>query len=306
VGNRILFGDGDAHGRPVDGYRKTVEAIGRADLLGFFADHWRPAGATLIVVGDFDSKQLRAQLAHSFGAWTAKAGGARPRKAAPAAAADKPAKLPRFVLIDRPGAPQTVLRVLGPGVPRRSPARAPLTLASTVLGGSFLSRLNANLREEKGYTYGAGGGFRFFRQRGSFEASADVFTKVTAPALDQLLKEVTGIASAPVRPDELVKARAINLARLAEDLATTGGTANVFAELATFGEPLDAPERFTRALERASAKAIAGTTAANLHPDDLAIIVVGDRSAIEAPLRALGLPAPQLRDPDGEPISAAP
>ena len=301
VGNRILYGDDDPYGRPVDGYRKTMDNITRADLVKFFAERWRPAGATLIVAGDYDPKQLRAQLGATFGVWKP-APGAAPRAATSPMAKDKVAKLPRFVLVDRPAAPQTVLRVLGPGLPRSSPARAPLTLVSTVFGGSFLSRLNANLREEKGYTYGARGGFHFERRNGAFDAGADVFTKVTDKALSELLKETTLIAQAPVRADELGKARAIELDRLAEELATTEGTAGVFAELAAHGEAPDAPERFLRALGQQSPTAMAKVTAAHLHPDDLTIIVVGDRASIEAPLRALGLPAPQLRDADGDPL----
>jgi zinc protease len=220
----------------------------------------------------------------------------------PAITAGKARPRPRFVLVDRPGAPQTVVRFVGPGVPRRSPLRPPLTLASTILGGSFTSRLNSNLREEKGYTYGAFGGFSYNREAGAFTASADVFTKVTDASVTEMLKELRLIREQPLKADELTKARAITLVNTAESLSTTAGIASLFADTAMMGEPPDAPERFLKAIANKDPAAVKKAVASNLDPQELTLVVVGDRSVIEAPLRALGFPAPEVRDADGDPV----
>jgi zinc protease len=298
VADRLVYGEANPYGRPVEGYTRTVETIERADLVRFHGERWRPGGATLIVSGDFDPAGLRPLLERTFGRWQA---APRAAKKAPAPAkAPPPAALPRLVLVDRPGAPQTVLRVIGPGPARRSPERPPLVLASTVLGGTFMSRLNARLREEKGYTYGASAGFRFLREAGAFQAGADVFTKVTDAALKDTLDALALIRKEPITAAELAKAQAIQQARLAENLSTTGGTASLLADAAQAGEPPDAPERFARALHQQTTRKVLTATARHLFPDRLSIVVVGDRAAIEAPLRALGLPAPEIRDTDGD------
>ncbi len=171
-----------------------------------------------------------------------------------------------------------------------------------MLGGSFTSRLNFNLREQKGYTYGAGSSFGFYRRAGSFTARAAVFTEVTAPAVTEFLSELTAIREAPVTPTELTKARATLLGRVAEGLSTSGGIAAQYAELRLYGLPVDEPARFVAALESADAADLQRLAQRHLDPATMAIVIVGDRAVIEAPLRELGLPEPILRDPDGDPV----
>jgi zinc protease len=293
VSDRVLFGEQHPYGRPASGYEKTVKAITAADLRGQYQKVWRPNNARLVVVGDFDAGQLKAALEQAFGGWK--------KGPVPAARAASPRKQrPRLVLVDKPGAPQTVLRLVGPGAARSSPDRPPLALLATVLGGSFTSRLNFNLREQKGYTYGAGSSFQFLRRPGPFAASASVFTKVTDAALGEFLKELTTLRTGDVTSAELTKARAMQQQRLAEALSTTGGTAGTFADLALYGLPLDEPVRFTRALEKADAALLKRLANRSIDPATLTIVAVGDRKVIEPGLRALGLPAPEIRDADGE------
>jgi predicted Zn-dependent peptidase len=204
------------------------------------------------------------------------------------------------VLVDKPGAPQTVLRLVGPGAARSSPERPPLSLLGTVLGGSFTSRLNFNLREQKGYTYGAFAGFVFDRRPGPFIATASVFTKVTDAALGEFLKELGAVRTGEVTGEELTKARAMLQQGLAEALSTNGGTARTFADVALYGLPLDEPVRFTRALQQAGAPQLKRLANRNIDPATMTIVAVGDRKTIEPGLRALGLPAPEIRDADGD------
>ncbi|HEX3433420.1 MAG TPA: insulinase family protein, partial [Solirubrobacteraceae bacterium] len=232
-------------------------------------------------------------LERAFGAW-------EPRAIPPTRPTPPFPSLPRLVLVDRPGAPQSIIRVVGPGEVRTSPDRPALGTLNAILGGSFTSRLNFNLREQKGYTYGAGSSFGFYRRAGSFTARAAVFTEVTAPAVSEFLRELAAIREAPVTPTELTKARATLLGRVAEGLSTSGGIAAQYAELRLYGLPLDEPARFVAAIERASAAELQELARRHLDPDRMALVVVGDRAVIEKPLRDLGLPAPLVCDADGQ------
>jgi zinc protease len=295
VADRVLFGDDHPYGRPPAGYERTVKAITAADLRRHYQKTWIPNNASLVVVGDFASEALAGQLERAFGAWK--------KGTVPAIKPAAPRKQrPRLVLVDKPGAPQTVLRLVGPGAARSSPERPPLSLLATVLGGSFTSRLNFNLREQKGYTYGAGSSFQFLRRPGPFSASASVFTKVTDAALGEFLKELGALRTGEIKPDELIKARAMLQQGLAESLSTTGGTARTFADVALYGLPLDEPVRFTRALQGSGAPQLKRLAGRAIDPGTMTIVAVGDRKTIEPGLRALGLPAPEIRDADGEPV----
>jgi zinc protease len=281
--DRVLFGDEHPYGRPAEGYEATVGRIGIEDIRRFHATYYRPNNASLVVAGAFaDDATLARQLEAALGAW---APGAFP---APLAASPLPPRA-RLVLIDRPAAPQSIVRLVGPGLARTSPDRPALSMLNAILGGSFTSRLNFNLREQKGYTYGAGSSFGFYRRAGSFTARAAVFTEVTAPAVAEFLREIAAIREAPVTPTELTKARATLLGRVAEGLSTSGGIAAQYAELRLYGLPLDEPARFVAALERAGVAELQQLAQRHLDPDRMAIVVVGDRAVIEKPLRALRL-----------------
>jgi zinc protease len=310
VADRVLFGDEHPYGRPAAGYEKTVRAITAADLRRHYQKLWRPNNASLVVVGDFEPDRLKAALEQAFGAWkkgpVPASRAAPPRKQRPrpegeaeTAGSARSARA-RLVLVDKPGAPQTVLRLVGPGAARSSPDRPPLSLLATVLGGSFTSRLNFNLREQKGYTYGAGSSFQFLRRPGPFSAAASVFTKVTDAALGEFLKELGALRTGEVTAEELTKARAMQQQRLAEALSTTGGTAGTFADISLYGLPLDEPVRFTKALEKADARLLKRLANRSIDPATITIVAVGDRSVIAPGFKALGLPEPELRDADGE------
>jgi predicted Zn-dependent peptidase len=294
VSDRALYGDGNPYGRPASGYERTVRAITVADLRRFYQTYWRPNNASLVVVGDYDPAALRPALEQALGGWKK---APLPKERVAGSFATRP---PRFVLVDKPGAPQTVLRLVGKGVARSSPDRPPLSLLATVLGGSFTSRLNFNLRERNGYTYGASSRFVFLRRPGPFTAAASVFTKVTDAALGEFLKELGNLRTGEIKPDELTKARALLQQQISEALSTTAGTAGAYADLALYRLPLDEPARFTRALASADAARLRRLAARSIDPTHMTIVAVGDRKTIEPALRAAGLPAPEVRDTDGE------
>ena len=274
---------------PVDGLERTVDAITLDDVRAFHDVHYRPNHASLVVAGDFDEATLQAELETHAGRLEAGAG------AAVAAARMPWPSRPRLVLVDRPGAPQSIVRLVAPGIDRFSPDRPALSMLNAILGGSFTSRLNFNLREKNGFTYGAASSFAFLRHAGSFAARAAVFAESTAPAVREMLSELRRRARAPDhRRDEHAKAHATLLMRVAEGLSSTGGMATTFGELGLYGLPLDEPMRFVAALQRTTADDLRALGERYVDPEAACIVIVGDRAAIEPGLRELGLPAPVI------------
>jgi zinc protease len=293
MSDRILFGDDHPYGQPVDGLERTIDALTLDDVRAFHAAHYHPGNASLVVAGDFDEAILQAELDAMLADW----------KAVPAAPAPRipswPAR-PRLVIVDRPGAPQSIVRMVAPGIDRFSADRPGLSMLNAILGGSFTSRLNFNLREKHGFTYGAASSFGFLRHAGNFAARAAVFVESTAPAVREMLGELAGLRERPITTEEHAKAHATLLMRVAEGLATTGGMATTFGELGLYGLPLDEPMRFVAALQRTTADDLRAFAARYVDPEAACIAIVGDRAAIEPGLRELGLPAPVLYNTDGD------
>lgn len=296
VSDRVLFGDDHPYGRPAEGLESTIASLTLDDVRGFHALNWRPNHSYLVVAGDFDPGALRARLDRVLADWTA-----APVPASPAPP-PWPAR-PRLVIVDRPGAPQSVVRLVAPGTDRLSIDRSGLAMLNAILGGSFTSRLNFNLREKNGFTYGASSSFAFLHHPGSFAVRAAVFAESTAPAVREMLAELAGLRERPVTADEHAKARATLLMRVAESLATTGGIAATFGEIGLYDLPLDEPLRFAAALERTTADDLRALAGRYVDPAAASIVIVGDRAAIEPGLRELGLPAAVLYDTEGDPES---
>ena len=295
VSDRILFGDNHPYGQPVDGLERSIDALTLDDIRAFHGANYHPAQASLVVTGDFDADSLRDRLEATLAGWNPGAVAAAP------VFPPWPAR-PRLVIVDRPAAPQSIVRLVAAGADRLSPDRPGMSMLNAVLGGSFTSRLNFNLREKNGFTYGAASSFAFMRHAGSFAARSAVFVDVTAAAVREMLSELTGMRERPITTEEHAKGRATLLMRVAEGLASTGGMASTFGELGLYGLPLDEPVRFVAALERTTAEDLRTLAARYIDPDAASIVIVGDRAAIEPSLRELGLPAPVICNADGDPV----
>lgn len=293
VADRVLYGDRHPYGQSSEGREATVQRITLADVARFHETQWRSNQATLIVGGEVDPAVLHDQLERAFGGWTP---GQIPR----VAPAGRPSQPPRLVLVDRPDAPQSIIRIVAPGEPRLSPLRTGLRMMNAILGGSFTSRLNFNLREQKGYTYGASSGFSFMRHAGAFSARAAVFTEVTAASVTEFLNELRGIGERPITVDELTKARATLLGRAAEAMSTAAGLTATYGEIRLYDLPLDEPGRFVAEMDKEDAASLQALAARHIDAERVGIVIVGNRAVIEPELRALGLPEPQLRDADGD------
>jgi zinc protease len=280
--NEIVFGAGHPYGRPLTGTESSTRAISRADVRRFYDSYYRPNNATLIVVGDVTPDAVVARVERLMGAW--------PRGTVPPVAfGPTPARRPTSVtLIDKPEAPQTSVRIGLPGVARSTTDYFPLLVMNTVLGGSFTSRLNQNLRETKGYTYGARSGFDMRRAAGPFVARAEVTGTKTDSSLIEFMKELRSIRDSVPTP-ELEKAKQYLQLQFPGDFESTGDIASQLVTLVLYGLPLDYYNSYVQqvgAVTQADVQRVAGEY---LDPANFTVVIVGDRKTIEPGVRALRL-----------------
>ena len=275
-----LYGEQHPYGRPLAGTEASVAAISRADLQAFYETYYRPNNATLLVVGDVRPDDVERRAQALFGGW------ARRDVPAPSNATAEAPKATTLVLVDKPGAAQSSFRIGGIGVPRSTKDYFALQVLNTILGGSFTSRLNSNLRETKGYTYGAGSGFSMRRQAGPFTASAEIAAAKSDSALIEFVKELRAIRDT-VPSDELAKAKRYLQLSLPEDFETTGSIAGQLLPLITYGIPLDFYNSAVENIGAVTQADVQRVARQYVNPDRLTMVIVGDRKSIEPGIRAL-------------------
>lgn len=283
VVNRALYGDAHPYGRsPMPA---TMRAITRDDLVAFHRARFQPGNAALVVVGDVTAATVLPMLEARFGsaAWA-------PGTAAPAItsiAATRQVNARTITFVDKPGAAQSAIRVARIGVPRSSEDYYALTVLNTILGGSFTSRLNQNLRETHGYAYGAFSSFAFRPTAGPFIASSNVQTNATAPALTEFITELTNIRTIPA--DEVEKGKSFVALSFPETFSTVEGMADMVADLWAYGLPLDTYNRYTERVMALTRADLERAARQYLDPAKVAIVVVGDRATQGAAVQALRL-----------------
>lgn len=288
--NAIVFGSQHPYGRPQSGNEVSTAALSRDRVVGFYQTYYRPNNARVLIVGDITMAEARQLAVERFGAW---ARGDLP--ALPQVAPPPPA--PRTIyLVDKPGAAQSVIRIGHVGVPRSTPDYFALQVLNTILGGSFTSRLNQNLRETHGYSYGASSRFDMYRMAGPFRAYASVVTAKTDSSLIEFLRELGHIRDEAVPQQELEKAKAYIALGLPSEFETTAGAAAQFLDLLANGLPLDYYATYVQLISAVTAADVQRVARQYIDPDHFAILVVGDRSQIEAGIRALNEGPISLRD----------
>jgi zinc protease len=280
--NKAVFGDGHRYGQPLRGDAAQVQALKPSDLRSFHTRYYRPENAALVVVGAIDAATLMPQLEKTFGTWQK---GGQPN---PGIADAAPTYGRQLWLIDRPGSAQSVIRIGRVGPSRATPDYHALEVMNTLLGGSFTSRLNDNLREQHGYSYGANSRFDYRRAVGLFVAASDVHTPNTADALREFMNELQRIRT-PAKKDEVERARAFLAAGYASDFETTRQIATKLGEQFSFGLLDDEFTSFVPKAMNVDAKAVQRVAAAHVDAGNLAIVVVGDRAKIERGLQQLDL-----------------
>ena len=281
---RLLYG-GHPYGHSALGVERSLPGLTTDDVRAFHQAAVRPSEATLIAVGDCDHDTVRRLADEAFSGWAGSS--TLPRVAA--AARQTP---PRLNIVDRPGAPQSELRIGHVAVARQTPDYHALVAANMVLGGQFVSRINLNLREDKGFTYGARTSFDFRRLPGPFSLQVSVQTAATARAISESLGEIAAIrGSRPVSADELSLAVAALTRGYARNFETTEQISRAVSQIALHGLPDDYFARFVPELERVTPEDVTRAAAAHLHPDRLTTVIVGDASVVAPDLPSLDLGA---------------
>jgi predicted Zn-dependent peptidase len=252
----------------------------------------RPSAATLVAVGDCDHEQVHEMAARAFAGWD----GADPTPLVDGRAAAAPARL---AIVPRPKAPQSELRIGHVAVSRTTPDYHALVAANMVLGGQFVSRINLNLREDKGFTYGARTSFDFRRLPGPFALQVSVQTNATAQAIAESLGEIDAIRGAkPVTAEELALGIAALTRGYARNFETAEQIARAASQLALYDLPDDYFEMFVPKLERVTVDEATRVAARHLDPSRLTTLIVGDLDVVGDSLAALNLGEPVILSPE--------
>jgi predicted Zn-dependent peptidase len=283
--SRVLYGRGHRYGTPAFGTAETLKAFGVDDLRAFYSSAFRPGNAALIAVGDVTPDTLIPLLETSFGSWKA------PSSAAAAAEKLPPVQEPagrEVILVDKPGAPQTQIRIGWIGVPRSTPDYFPLLVTNTILGGSFSSRLNMNLREKHGYTYGASSSFDMRAEAGPFAAGAGVQTDKTGEALKEFFNELEGILK-PVPADELNRGKNYVALRFPAGFEATSDVSRRLEDALVYKLPDDYFSKYVQNIQAVTAADVQRVAQKYIQPNRFVVLVVGDRQKIEPQIRPLNL-----------------
>lgn len=299
---RVIYGDA-AYGAPGTGTLTTLPGITRADIAAFHAARYRPSDATLVFSGDIDAEQARALAQQAFGDWRPSDHAAPPPAASPAGL-ELP---PRIVVIDQPGAGQAAVVAALRSVPRDDPAYFPLTLGNTLLGGSFTSRLNQEIRIKRGLSYGTRSSLGVRRQDGLFAASAQTRNDAAVEVADLMLAEIARLGSTQPSESEMTTRKAILTGAFGQSLETVDGLGALVANLALYDLPMSDLAAYVANVEAIQPAAVQAAFADKLPVDRASLVIVGDAAqfldALKAkypnvevvPLSALNLDSAALR-----------
>jgi zinc protease len=278
----LLYGAAHPYGHPLQGDETSVKAISVADVRKFYESSFIPNNSALIVVGDVRADDVVARLERALAGW--KSGSVTPA----AIAAPAPRDRTGIYLVDRPGAAQSVINIGHVGVARSSRDYFPLLVLNMVLGGQFVSRVNLNLREDKGYTYGARTAFDYRRAPGPFTASAGVQTAVTRESLVEFLKELRGIrGDRPITAAELAAAKQSLILGFPRGFETPSQIAARLSDVVLYDLPADYFNSYIANIEKVTLADVERVAKSVIDPSRMAILIVGDLKTIEPGLRGL-------------------
>lgn len=278
--SHAVYGDA-AYGHSLLGDKETVEALDRPRLMDFYRRCYAPSAAILVAVGDLEPEELAAEAEELLQGIEPGSAPPRPEIEAP------PLTGRRLVIVDRPSAAQTELRLGHAGVPRSHPDFTALTVLNAILGGKFTSRINLNLRERNGYTYGAQTAFVGRRGPGPFLVHTAVGTPVAAAAAREVLHELERIVAEPVEADELRDAQSYIIGTFPYTLQTVSGVLSRLENLALFGLPDDYYDTLPDRVRAVTREELTRVAREHLHPQDLAVVAVGPKDELEPAMEAL-------------------
>lgn len=280
----VIYADEAPYARLAGGSEATVAQLERDALVERHAHLLQPAACTLIVCGDLEGLAVADLVEAAFVAWPEVPPG-EPGTGRPL---DTPREGRRVVIVDRPAAAQSEIRVGHVGAPRRIGDFHALAVTNALLGGLFNSRLNRLLREERGYTYGVHSDFDMRRGAGPFGVRCAVETAVTAPAIADIFAELERVRSAPVAPEELDAARDYLVGVFPLRFETSAQVAGALAGLVVQGLPDDELDRYRPAVAAVSAEDVLAAARAHIEPERASIAVVGDAARFREELDAAG------------------
>jgi zinc protease len=288
---KLVYG-AHPYGHPPIGNEASLAGMSVDDVRRFHEHAIRPSAATLIAVGDCRHEEIIRFAAAAFAGW-------RDGASAPVIADAELPSPARVNIVPRPKAPQSELRIGHVAVGRDTPDYHPLVVANTILGGQFVSRINLNLREDKGFTYGARTAFEFRRLQGPFVLQVSVQTTATAEAIAESIGEIVGMrGSRPVTEEELSLGVAALTRGYARNFETSEQIARAAMQLALFDLPDDYFEQFVPTIARVTAADVQRVMERHVHPDRLTTLIVGDLDATASTLGTLGFGDPVVLPPD--------
>jgi len=294
---KVVYGDGHPYGRVMT--ERTVNAITRDDIVAFHRAYYQPGRAIITVAGDVQPDAVKAAVEHAFADWPA--GGARPAWHYPALPAPKPTTI---YLVDKPDAAQSVFAIGLPGPSRDTPDFYAIDVMNMLLGGLFQSRLNHDIREVKGYSYGVGSGFDFGHGPGAFRAGGGIVTAKTDSALIAFMQQFRGVeGEAPFTEDEIQQGKQSLIQSLPRRFASVDGLAASVAALYTEGLPQNYFQEFPGRINAVTRAEMLRVARKYIDLGHLSIVIVGDRAAVEQPLKATGIAPIVMLDADGNPVS---
>ncbi|HWX91109.1 MAG TPA: insulinase family protein, partial [Terriglobales bacterium] len=295
---KTVYGPGHPYGYREVGTIEANRGIARDDMVKMWQLGYAPGNSALVLTGDLTPGDARRLAEKYFGAWQ----GAASKHDPPAVNV----KTSRAIsIVDKPGAPQTFLLVGSLGVPRSTPDYVPLEVMNNILGGLYSSRINSNLREEHGYTYGGFSAFIYRRGPGVFLAGGGIRTDATAPAVQELFKELGRIRTSPPTLGELQLAKGAFSHSLAGLFESSEETANTIGDLFTYELPLDYYQRLPAKIDAVNSDDVQHMAEKYIHPETSVVIGAGDRSKIEDELKKLAIGPVDVRDYEGMPVKQA-
>jgi zinc protease len=279
---RTLYGTSFPYGIPTIGNEKSIRGMTVSELKKFHDKYFHPNNATLVVVGDVTAKSILPKLEKTFGEWK------KGKVQQPSFPQPEQVQQRGIYIVDKPGAAQSEIRIGRIGVPRVTEDYFPIIVMNTILGGSFTSRLNQNLRETHGYTYGAGSVFDFRMLPGPFIAYAGVQTAVTDSSLIEFMKELNGILQ-PIPDNEVTRAKNYLAFRYPENFETVERIAGQLADLVTYDLPDDYFNNYTKNVMAVTQADVERVAKKYIDPNTMDIIIVGDEKEIGPKIAALNL-----------------
>jgi zinc protease len=293
---RIVYGAAHPYGRVVT--EESLKAITRDDIVAFHKAYYQPGRALVTVVGDTTAASVKPVVEKALAAWSR--AGEKPAFTFPAVAEPKATTI---FLVDKPGAAQSTFAIGRPGPPRNTPDFYALQVMNTILGGMFQSRLNANIREEKGYSYGVSSNFGFGKGPGPFRTGGDIVTEKSDAALVEFMKELKGIVgSRPVTDEELSIAKDALVQRLPATFASVSSINNALTTLWTQNLPDDYYQQYAKKIAAITREDVLRVAKQYVTVDHLAIVIVGDKSIIEGPLKAANIAPIEYYDIEGNAV----